>query len=256
MSKVWHALLSKFRRTAPESVSGARSPVRYMFPVIVGGMGVMLAAVVSSSQSASYIRLVASQSDMVAGERFSVTISAFAHIPVNAVDMSLSYDQEKVSVIGVDRGRSVITLWTAEPEVGNGLIRLQGGTYRRGFIDEHQIAVINFEAKKNGRANFLLTKSTFLAGDGAGSEVPIARTSLSQTEVRIATFPSEGGEISDNVTLTLVTDLDGDGKVTLADISMFMAGWGKQDTVYDFTGDGKMTFRDFSVLLAQYFFGR
>ena len=230
-------------------------PVRYMFPVLVSGMAAVMLAAVATSQSASYIRLVASESELVAGDRFSVTVSAFAHVPVNAIDITLSYDESRVRVVGIDRGRSVITLWTAEPEVGNGRIRLQGGTYRRGFRDEHQIAVINLEARQSGRAAFLLTDSRFLAGDGVGTEVPVARSSLAQTEVRILTTPSESGAIVDAVEMTLITDLNGDGQVTLADISMFMAAWTNRDVVYDFTGDGRMGFRDFSILLAQYFFG-
>jgi hypothetical protein len=227
-----------------------------MFPALVGSLAILMIASVASTQSASYIKLVSSESRLLAGDEFSVTVSAYAHVPVNAIDISLSYDEDKVRVVGIDRGQSVITLWTAEPEVANGQIRLQGGTYRRGFLEEHQIAVINFEAKQAGLASFLLTESTFLAGDGAGTEVPVAQSSLAKTEVRIATTPSELGELSTEAGLSVITDLDNDGEVTLTDISMFMAGWTNRDVVYDFSGDGRMGFRDFSILLAQYFFGQ
>ena len=57
-----------------------------------------------------------------------------------------------------------------------------------------------------------------------------------------------------NVAIKIITDIDGDGKVSLKDISAFMAAWANKDVSYDFNGDGKMTFRDFSIILADFFF--
>jgi hypothetical protein len=56
------------------------------------------------------------------------------------------------------------------------------------------------------------------------------------------------------VTVRIVTDIDGDGSVSLADLSRFMTAWASKTEVYDFSGDGRMTFRDFAIILADSFF--
>lgn len=230
--------------------------VHFMYPVVLLGLLTGLTATSILSQPISYIKLTTSQQVVSTGDEFSVVVSAFAHVPVNAVDITLAFDQTKVDVLGIDRGQSVITLWTSEPEVKNGAIRLQGGTYRRGFRDEHQIAIINFKARKPGLANFLTDQTVFLAGDGAATEVTVTDSNISNTSVLVKAFNEDTGQIETVVEMAIVTDLNGDGVLTLADISIFMSSWHRKDVIYDFTGDGRMTFRDFSVLLANYFFGQ
>ena len=54
--------------------------------------------------------------------------------------------------------------------------------------------------------------------------------------------------------IKIISDIDGDGTVTLKDVSIFMAAWRNQDVIFDFNGDGKMTFRDFGIILSDSFF--
>ena len=63
----------------------------------------------------------------------------------------------------------------------------------------------------------------------------------------------EDGVLSAEATISIITDMDGDGKVDLKDISTFMAAWFTKAKTYDFDGDGRMTFRDFSIILADSF---
>jgi hypothetical protein len=70
--------------------------------------------------------------------------------------------------------------------------------------------------------------------------------------VRI-TVAGETGAIVGEAAIAILTDTNGDGKVDVSDITLFMSAWLTQNRVYDFNKDGRMTFRDFSILLADAF---
>ncbi len=157
---------------------------------------------------------------------------------------------DKLVIEGIDTGTSVITLWTEEPYAKDGNIFLTGGTFRKGFVGEHTIAKIKAHAKEAGEARIIIKETQLVAGDGKGSDVPV---SDSGSEVKIAVSGSEG-IIKGKATISVVSDIDGDGDVDLKDISAFMAAWFSKSSVFDFNGDGKMSFSDFSILLAESFF--
>jgi len=228
--------------------------VRLMFPFILG-LSSILAASALNSVSYSYIKVVPSETSLVAGERFSVDVYAFAHVPVNAVDVTISFSSDAVEVVGVDTGRSVITLWTEEPAARGNRIVMRGGTYQRGFRGEHLIGTITAIAKKSGESEFLVNDLTLLAGDGRGT--PVLTGALDQSRARVIVADTAGapGNLKASVAVTVVTDIDGDGKVSLGDVSAFLAAWHGRSAVYDFNSDGKMTFRDFAIILADSFFG-
>ncbi len=228
-----------------------------MFPFVIG-IATFLSAASLNSVEYSYIRVSPSDTTLEIGERFSLDIYAYAHQPVNAVDISVAYSDSAVKILGVDTGQSVITLWTEEPAVKNGAITLRGGTFQRGFRGEHLVATVNVEAKQAGQAEFFISNVQLLAGDGRGTPVLTGKPSLSRADVKVVTETSEDEGVASleaNVTLLIVTDIDGDGKVSLRDVTAFLSAWHSRDSVYDFNSDGKMTFRDFAIILSDSFFG-
>jgi hypothetical protein len=250
MQRLINLLTAPFRHVPKQSAT-----VRYMFPAFVT-FAALLGAAALTSVEVSYIRLATNSTVVEAGSRFKVDVYARAYEPVNAVDITLRFDPNAVEVLGVDRGQSVITLWTQNPVIEKDKVILRGGTYRRGFIGEHLIASINLKAVQTGQSDFRASEVILLAGDGTGDQVSVAQALDSGFSLFIYDEDTSPESIGVNVQVNIVTDIDGDGKVTLKDISMFMAAWHSRDRIYDFTGDGRMTFRDFSVLLASYFFGR
>lgn len=218
----------------------------FLFAAVLG-----MAAV--STKDGSGVRVVASQAVVAEGTVFTVDVFVFAAAPVNAVDISVAFPQSQVEVLGIDKGESVITLWTEEPYVANGSVILRGGTYKKGFVGDHKIATINVKAKASGKAEFISNDVKLLAGDGKGTSIKADKTeAIARTQIIAAgdTIPTT---ISSDVQVVLVTDIDGDGTVSLRDISSFMASWATKDVRYDFNNDGTMTFRDFSILLSDYF---
>jgi hypothetical protein len=71
----------------------------------------------------------------------------------------------------------------------------------------------------------------------------------------VFTAGEEGaGNFVGEVIVYIVTDIDGDGTVSLSDVARFLSAWRVKDAVYDFNGDGQMTFRDFGIILSDSFF--
>lgn len=228
--------------------------VRFMVPTVFSVALIASAAILSGTGNASYIRLETNNNVVEAGSRFTVDVYAHASVPVNAVDVTLRFDPSAVEVIGVNRGQSVLTIWTQDPVVERDKVVLRGGTFRKGFIDEHKIASVDLKAKQTGQSSFKATDVILLAGDGAGTPVSVSETKNSAVSLYIYDENTNPEDIAVDVSVKIVSDIDNDGKVTLKDISSFMAAWHKKDTLYDFNGDGRMSFRDFSIILANFFF--
>jgi hypothetical protein len=227
--------------------------VRTMFSWLSIATLLGLAAVTGTDSS--YIKLVTSTTVIEAGQQFEVDVYANAVVPVNAVDVTLNFDANDVEVTGVDRGQSVITIWTEDPVIEKDKVILRGGTYRKGFIGEHKIATINLRAKQTGESTFTVGNIMLLAGDGKGTPVKVADSTQSRVSLYIYDENTDPADITVAASISIVTDIDGDGKVSLKDISAFMAAWSSKKQIYDFNGDGKMSFRDFSIILADFFLG-
>jgi hypothetical protein len=192
----------------------------------------------------------------MSGEEFSIDIVAYAHIPVNALDISIGFLAEAVEITGVDIGQSVLTVWTKEPVISGNTIALSGGTYRRGFIGEHKVATINVKAIKSGRTEFIVKTAQLLAGDGQGTPVSVSVNSDKSVKSFIIYDQDEDpSKISAALEVAISTDIDNDGQVTLRDISSFMSAWYDGSKTYDFNSDNRMNFIDFSIILARSFLG-
>lgn len=189
-------------------------------------------------------------------EQIVIDVYIVATVAVNAVNIAVAIP-EQLKVESIDTGNSVITLWTEPPSFKNGLVRLSGGTYRRGFIGKHKIATIKARAVTTGVAFVALQQQEAYAGDGTGN--PIVLDSASLNSVQLYLLDGKPDNITEytidgRIAIGVMGDLDNDGKVTLADISIFMSNWQSKSSIIDFNGDGRMSFRDFSIILSRFFF--
>lgn len=228
--------------------------VRFMFPVVFGILAALGANALLSVDE-SYVRLSPDKTVVMKGESFFIEIYAYAHVPVNALDIEVSFDPASVEVVSVDKAQSVLTIWTQEPTVEANKIVLGGGTYRRGFVGEHLVATIKAVAKESGKTEFLVRDAELLAGDGKGTPVKLASNPEGGVQSFIIYNQNEDpAKISATLGVGISADIDGDGTVTLKDISSFMSAWYNGSKTYDFNTDGKMNFIDFSIILARSFF--
>lgn len=226
--------------------------VQYAFSFLFLFAAVIGMATLSTSSSSS-VHLVVNQTSVEVGNVFSIDVFVTARTPVNTVDLSVDIPSTYLEVLGIDRGESVLTLWTEDPRVVAGAVVLRGGTFKKGFIGEHKIATINVRAKLPGTAEFITSNAKLLAGDGKGTNVSVDITNATnKTRIYAMGEKPATTEVPDTEVAT-VTIVGGDGVVTLTDISSFMANWAKPNILYDFNNDGVMTLGDFSILLAAYF---
>lgn len=240
MTRAWQWLKKQVQPTKARTV-------RYLFTTALGAALFFGASALLSDQ-ASYVYLESSNRTVQVGDRVSVQVLATTHVPVNAVSTTLRYDDEAMSIQEIDRGQSVITIWTTEPQAADGSVKFGGGTYRRGFVGAHQLLSIDFVAKSAGAHTFTISQTQLLAGDGEGTVVPTATTD--NTSIKVFAYDENTPLHELQVDEFSATDLDQDGRVSLRDVSSFLAAWGRQDRLYDFNNDGRMNFTDFSILLA------
>jgi hypothetical protein len=233
----------------PEYQGTHHKTVRYAFSfVFLFTIFAGIAAVIA--QDVSYISISTTNEVVAKDQEFVIDVDAFAHVPINAVDVVLSYPEDSMVIDSIDTGTSVITLWTEEPYAENGKIYLRGGTFRKGFIGEHTIARIRAHATEAGSARIVLQSTQLVAGDGKGTEIAATKTDGSSVVLSVT---GSDGVLKAQAEIGVVTDIDGDGSVSLADVSSFMAAWLTRSHTFDFDGDGRMTFKDFSILLADSF---
>ncbi len=230
-----------------------QSPVRFMFPVVLSVLA-LLGAAAASPDNVSYVELVPSTTSVKTGESFSIEIYANAHVPVNALDVGVRFLAGTVEVTGVDKGQSVLTIWTKEPEVSGSQVTFSGGTYRRGFVGRHLVARIDVKALKTGKTEFFVSSAELLAGDGLGTPVAVALdTDKAKQSFIIYDQDTDPKSIGAELGIAIAEDIDGDGEVTLRDVSSFMSVWYTKESVYDFNNDERMNFIDFSIILAKSF---
>ncbi|MEZ4104335.1 MAG: cohesin domain-containing protein [Candidatus Paceibacterota bacterium] len=224
----------------------------FIFPILFTITGLYYANVISSDKS--YVKLTSSKEMVIEGESFSVDVFVGAKTAVNAVDISVKYSPDLVEITGVNIGESVLTIWTEDPKIEKNVVRFSGGTFKRGFMGEHLIGTINVKAKSTGQTELVLDKASLLAGDGTGSEVAFTNDSeIGKTSLYIYSEGENLSTVKALAELSVNTDIDGDGNVTLKDVSAFMSAWHSKQKTYDFNGDGEMGFVDFSIILAKSF---
>lgn len=227
--------------------------VRVAFPLVFMTLVIAGAAAVNTSSS-SYVDVVVDPPIIAADQEFFINVYAVAHTPANTVDIEVAYPRSQIKIEGIDVGESVITLWTEEPYWENGSMYFRGGVFRRGFVGRHLIARVRATGIQTGKALITTEESRFLAGDGKGTEIALSNPDTTEIYIGVSNNNISEGQIVGRIALQVITDLDGDGDVTLADISRFMTAWRTGNEALDFNGDGKMTFRDFAIILADSFF--
>ncbi|HEX4799307.1 MAG TPA: hypothetical protein VFV22_02090 [Candidatus Paceibacterota bacterium] len=224
--------------------------VRYAFSfVFLTTIFAGLAAV--TTQNSSYISLQVSDDKVTQDQQFYVDVTISAHVPINAVDIILTYPEEFLVIDSIDVGTSVISLWNKNPYAENGKIYMQGGTFRKGFVGNHQVARIRAHAVKSGDARIILQSTKLIAGDGNGTSVNATNDGVGIVSLAIT---GSDGVLTAEAQINVVTDVDNDNDVDMDDVSKFMAAWISRKFTFDFNNDGRMTFIDFSILLAESFY--
>ncbi len=225
---------------------------------VLGIVGLLATVVTPDVDSEAEMYLEPNTGVTILGTPFYVTLIVRSDVPVNAFSGLISFDPTKLRVIAIDYNTGIADLWVEKPwyEDGDGTVSFAGGTTKPGgFSGEDQLIKIAFMPETEGDARLILSRARILEHNGFGTDAELATPIDALFSVERLT--SDARTVSDNVsdsTFTIVpeqpsTDLNGDGKVNVADISIMMIQLTGNDLRYDLNLDAKVNLGDLSILL-------
>lgn len=222
---------------------------------ILGVSGFLLTATIFNSEV--LVTLTPEYGTVVVGETFTVSIIVTSHTPTNVFKGILEFDTEKLAVSSIDYNTSIADLWAEEPwyNNGDGTISFIGGTTKPGgFVGSGALITVTFTSKATGDTTLSMSDMRVLKHDGSGTEASlptpidaIFTVSTSSTTETIFSSSLKGPDVQ-IVATKPHTDLNNDGKRTMADISIFMTDLITKNLRSDFSGDGKVTLDDLKFL--------
>lgn len=247
--------------TILRSAGGNILPATLLASALVGFLTVASLLVLPfESGVVADMRLSPSSKTVTKGEQFVVEVIVESHIPVNVFAGELSFDTDTLHVESIDYNTSIADLWAEEPwySNGDGTLTFAGGTTRPGgFTGVDSLISITFSAQKEGAGSLAIRNAHILQHDGLGTEATLASPidalftveamPVRQKEnlVQQSTAPATYAVIKTPPT----TDLNSDGKQSIADVSILMLNMGTNDMRFDFNLDGKVNLKDFNILL-------
>lgn len=205
------------------------------------------------------MRIEPLQGTELVGETFTVDVVVTSDEPVNVFKGEVRFDPEMLSIEQIDYNTSIADLWAERPWYQNGAGTLNfigGSTHRGGFFGTGSLITITFRTKKLGETALAIEDVRILKHDGLGSDATVAQPIDAVFTIAEATLEEQTVLKKSIVgsTVTVVaerpqTDLNQDGKQSLADISIFMKDLATQNERSDFNKDGVVNTADLSIIL-------
>ncbi len=198
---------------------------------------------------------------IVVGDSFPVSVVTTSDTPVNVFTGTVMFDPEVLEVSEINYNTTIIDLWTEKPWFvnGDGTVHFAGGTTDTGgFVGTASILTITFTAKAPGEAELFIDNARVLEHNGLGTDAELTNApelifSVSNETASDTVFVEK---TTDPVSISVIesprtADINDDGKVTFADISVFMVYLATQDMRADLDADGKVNTADLSIILDQ-----
>lgn len=187
------------------------------------------------------ISLTPGNGEIIVGNTIVVTAIVNAESAINAVSAQIKFPQEYVEAVTLSKEDSMINLWSEEPSFSNetGTITFSGISTAGGIKGKRTALAVVFKSKKLGRVNIEFADAQVLAHDGQGTDIVGEKIGAAYTIVEKPMPPR--------------ADINGDGTIGLADVSIIVFHFGKINTAaakYDLSGDGKVNLADLSILIS------
>jgi hypothetical protein len=192
----------------------------------------------------------------ITGETIVVEVVVESEVPVNAFAGTVTFDPAVLAVASIDYNTSIADLWAEKPwyENGAGTVSFAGGSTKSGgFTGAGTLLTITFTGHTPGESPLVVENAQILQHDGLGSDTtvktPIDTIFTIEADVAptIPTSPETSVVVSD--TLPPSTDLNGDGRQSIADVSILMQYLFTGDLRGDLNGDGQVSLADLSLIL-------
>ena len=205
------------------------------------------------------MRIEPQHGTQLVGEIFETNIVVSSETPVNVFKGVVHFDPSMLKIEAIDYNTSIADLWAERPwyQNGEGTLNFIGGTTRHGgFIGTGQLITVRFRTLQEGTATINLDEVRILQHDGLGTDVHVNKPidAIFTVENKALEQQTVFQKSTTGPTLHIVpelpqTDLNRDGKQTIADVSIFMQDLITQDTRSDFNNDGKVNTADLSIIL-------
>ncbi len=105
---------------------------------------------------------------------FTVSVEVNTSQAINGVEGVIQFPTDKIEVVGIDKSRSIMSLWVQEPTFsnGDGVVHFSAIKLNPGFIGQKgNVINIIFRVKAAGVANVRFASGAILANDGKGSNL-------------------------------------------------------------------------------------
>lgn len=217
-----------------------------------------LEASVLDSQPQVDMRIEPQQQIVTVGEIIEVRIIVESNIAVNVFFGNLSFNPDVLTVAKIDYNTSIADLWAQRPwyDNGNGTMNFAGGTTQPGgFVGTGELIKITFKTLQTGSGEIKIEDARILQHDGLGTDADLAPSIDSIVTVNDVPETREVLYTSGPRTAFLVTedppstDLNADGRQSVADLSIFMSHLAAKNMRSDFNKDGKVNLADLSILM-------
>lgn len=240
------------------SPRGSIIPTTLVASLFVGAVA-LLGLTTLSPAPVSNMYISQTQEIRTVGETFPVSILIESAIPVNVFSGEVHFNSDVLRVESIEYNTSVANLWAEKPwfDNGAGTLNFAGGTTQTGgFTGDATLVTIIFKAIQDGQGIISLETPRILLHDGLGTDatVPASIDAIITVEERLLQENNIVIQTTPGTNYTVVkektsTDLNGDGKQSIADISIFMLNMTSYASTYDFNGDGKVNLTDLNILL-------
>jgi hypothetical protein len=245
------------RQNAHVQAKGIIAPQALIATAFFGLITVIsLAILPDGTKPEADMRITSERHVVAVGETFEIKIEVESIVPVNVFAGELRFNGEVISVKSIDYNTSIADIWAELPwySNGDGTLNFSGGTtLPGGFQGTDSIINVTFEALKEGDGVIYINEPKILRHDGRGTDSQLAESVNSVFKI-VDDNNNLIEKINESTNLIVAkelpsTDLNGDGKQSLADISIFMLNFGTYNILYDFNLDGKVNIQDLNILL-------
>ncbi len=197
-----------------------------------------------------------SSSTLKVGETTDIDVRINTKTPVNTVGATIKFPEDTLEVVGISKEQSFLDLWTEETTIKEGIgeVHFSGGTLAPGGLSGvGTVVTLTVKAKKSGTAELFFKDAQIFAADGRGSEVPSSKRVLSfdipETTRAVA---SSGGHMNDETLAPPTIDFNGDGKINVVDLSiMAFQMIAPYNSKFDLDRDGAVTLADLSIFFTR-----
>lgn len=192
------------------------------------------------------------------GQTFGIDVMVDSEVPTNVFSGELRFSPDILKIESIDYNTSVADLWAELPwfNNGEGTLNFGGGTTKQGgFTGNAKLIHVEFKTLKDGQGIISLHNARILLHDGLGTDVKLKGTVNSIVTISDLDVSPENiiiqPETKTSVLVTKnppTTDLNGDGKQTFSDISIFILNIAGNNPRFDFNQDGKVDGADLRIL--------